>query len=229
MIGIFKITDNPFDSRLIRTDRLATFGADAATRLATDHPELSGPIRAAVDRLTGTLGKVEVERSQRRYDTRNTDDFLDEVAGFMEEHKDQLSVSFKRNSAAFLALYPNGIQTYTRLRKSEAPARFDVLKQIMDDQGASVPDEIRNRIAGFAAAWKSLREGQDGSEGALANTRGSRDEARAELEDALYVALLDLSKIYRSTPVKVRAFFDHTLLATPRHASLERQPVAAAN
>ncbi|TCJ15841.1 hypothetical protein EPD60_07735 [Flaviaesturariibacter flavus] len=226
MIGIFKVADNPFDSVLISNDRLSTFASDAATRLRSTHPALADAIDGPQRTFSALLGKISVNNAVKQTGTEGLDVFLAELARYMTEAEAQVTVSLGRNSGAYQAIYPNKKQTYTRLTKTEAPARLDALKKVVEESGASLPADMRTRMAGFRAAWDDARASQNAAEGELSGSRSDRDTARATLEDALFVALLDLSKEFRKEPARLKNYFDHTLLDAPRHASLEHNDAA---
>ncbi|RYY67437.1 MAG: hypothetical protein EOO12_01075, partial [Chitinophagaceae bacterium] len=181
MIGIFKPTDNPFDSVLISGPRLYTGADDLETKTRPRFPQIADEIAAARIPYGRLLGLVEVDNAEKMGGTDAMDEFLTDTARYMVDAQPQLAVSLKKDSAAYKAIYPDNLQTYTRLRKADAPARFDALKKVMEDHGDALPPEVKAILSGFRAAWDDARAAQNAAEGKLAGTRTERDAARRKL------------------------------------------------
>lgn len=222
MESIFKCLDNPFDSRLISGARLYNTAEDTETKVRPLFPDLADALSSARLPYGRLLGLVTVNKAEKETGTDAVDVFLTEVARFMTDSEPQLIVSLKKDSAAFKAIYPNNIQTYTRLRKADAPAQLDALKRVAETHGDKLPPELKTRLSGFRAAWDDARAAQNAAEGQLAGTRTERDTARTKLENELFRVLLQLTITFIDDTNRVRDFIDHTLLDAHRHTSLER-------
>jgi hypothetical protein len=227
MKKIFRLTDNPFDDREIISSRLAAFGHDAATRLVTEFPQESRTVADAATLLTQKQSTVLNSSAAKESGTGSVDAFLASAAEFMRRSVARVSVDLGEDSTAFKAIYPNGVQTYTRVTKTEAPAVFKALKDTMESIGGELHAPTRERMTRLSDEWLRAKQAQDSAEGALADNRDLRDNDREQLEWALYDALLCVTRHYQKTPERVQSFFDHTLLNTPRHASLERPATEA--
>ncbi|TCZ72837.1 hypothetical protein [Flaviaesturariibacter aridisoli] len=227
MEKIFKCLDNPFDSHLISGPRLYAGGEDLETKARPHFPHLSEEIAAARLPYGRLLGLVEVNDAEKIGGTDAVDDLLTEAARYMVDAEPQVAVSLKKGSVAYKAVYPDNLQTYTRLRKADAPARFEALKEVMENHGGTLPPEMKSIMSGFRAAWDDARAAQNAAEGKLAGSRTERDAARKKLETVLFKALLQLTIECIDDTDRVRDFIDHTILDAHRHSSLE-QPATPA-
>ena len=222
MEKIFRFLDNPFDSLLVSGPRLYTGADDLETKARPLFPHIADEIAEARVPYGRLLGIVEVDNAKKEGGTDAVDDFLTNTARYMVDAEPQVSVSLKKDSAAYKAIYPNNLQTYTRLRKADAPARFQALKEVVEEQGDKLPPEMKVIMSGFRAAWDDARAAQNAAEGKLAGSRTDRDAARKKLETVMYKALLQLAIECIEDTDRVRDFLDHTIFDAHRHTSLEK-------
>ncbi|RYD94547.1 MAG: hypothetical protein EOP50_09330 [Sphingobacteriales bacterium] len=218
MKKIFRVSDNPFDDVEISRARLADFATDAARRLAAEFPAESNAIEQAATVLTGERSNLQQSAQDRSSDTAKLDAFLASVAEFMRKAQARIVVDLGEDSPEFAKLYPDGQRTYARLSKADAPAHLLTVKQTIEGTGDRLHEPTRRRLLAFHDEWKALRHDQQESKSSVSEAFDDGAAARAALEDALYEALLQVSRKYKRQPEAARRFFDHTLLDAARHA-----------
>ncbi len=230
MFDFKKLFINFFDDEDITSPRLSTFAANAVSRFRTNDsanrfPTLIAQLNTAQIALATELSDVSGAVALRKGKTLVVDGVKANFIKRMSTLEGVIANAFGgRETEGFLAFYPAGVDEYSRVTKTNMPT---LTKRVLDmamANATTLGTALTTELKSFENAWKTARNAQQDKKGTVSANRTQRTAARVAVELVLLDMIHQVASAFKGDVAQCGAYFDFSILAVPRHSSLEDGP-----
>jgi hypothetical protein len=233
MSSLEKFFDNIYHDRKITGLRLSNFAEDCLNRFIAQNTD--SMYATVISRLTPALTEfrkdltdVSVGVGSRKVKTRSLNEFMDHFKKTMSD--EQVFIARKcggEDSAAFLELYPNGLNEYWQATKTTMRLLVSRIYDVADKYATELGEDYFEMLQSFKTDWTAAVNAQETEMSNLDTDRSERGTARENMELALMFAMFTVGTKHTGDTDKCQSFFNFSLLHGVKHHQEETEEAPA--
>ena len=212
---------NPFKTRQLSVIGLIRFTTELLSRFLHHNDEgyFDERIEATEDALANlvdayTLDATKLGVRKARKSTKNQ--FRDTVLPAVETIYGQLTGVFGAGSDVLKEFFPFGRTIFSSCPDDMMTSHLTILVDQGAAHAADLDAGLLTEITELRDSWVDIYDASEDSTGDKASTEANRRNARARMQDELYLCLLKIAEVhYKDTPDKLGLYMQQYLLGGP--------------
>ena len=217
MMKLHRFFQNPFDDPSFGVGKLLAFTNDHLAKMAAVNP--GGILDARISATTAALQAV----SSADVDDLNNMGWRKGQKGEKRKFRKALPGSIGKIYGAAVAkfgpktpemkeLFPSGRSAFIKCRDAVLEDELGVLITALTAHQSELGPEVLASAEALASGWQAVYEGSESSMAAKAHTEKARRDARAALQQELFLNLLALAQNFPRQPEKLNSYMQQSLL-----------------
>lgn len=217
MIDLKRYFRNPFADKEISTTELQKFAEDHLAKLAAANEGGSYDARitdttAAYEGYFGELTNVSLRVAVQKAATQTMQErWMEFVKWMTGKGEARVKDRADKPSAVYMEFFPTGLTEYHQANVAEGQTLASRVKVSAATHAALLGADFKTKVDALVDSYLAARQAQMEHKGARTDGRGSRDDAKAALQNRLFDNLLFFAGATKD-PEKCAMVFDQSLL-----------------